>query len=512
VGAGGEEALMAEDPLLALWNVSKTFQGYRALDAVSLEVRPGEVHALVGQNGSGKSTLIKILAGYHRADVGASGSFGASSLVLDSLARPPGLRFVHQDLGLISELNAVDNLALGGHYARSWWLSDRREHKAVRRLFAEYDLQIDAGAPVVLLTAAQQTMLALLRSIRRMSDLGGASLLVLDEVTASLPNREVRQVFDVIRQIKARGGSILYVTHRLREVFEIADRVTVLRDGRRVATSPVSSLDHDSLVEIIVGRPVQYFYPPPSPVPRTDVILRVDGVTGDQVNDVSFDVHQGEIVGVTGLVGSGYERLLALIFGAQTRISGSVEVAGSKVAPGSPRHAIAAGMAFLAADRKRAGAIAEWTLRENMTLPSVPSRGLLRWLSARSERAIVEPWLEQLQVMPANPESRFSSLSGGNQQKVVLARWLRCAGNVMLLEEPTNGVDIGARQAIYQALGNAAKQGTGVLMSSSDAEELCAICDRVAVMREGRITAILSGPSLNVDRLVGESMQVGAGI
>ncbi len=495
-------------PALCLERVSKTFPGQQALSGVGIEIQPGEVHALLGQNGSGKSTLIKILAGYHRPDRGAHATLAGQPFELGSAhaARIGGIRFLHQDLGLIPELNAVDNLALGGRYRGRYWLSDRKERRAASEALQAHGIDLDPGAPLSSLSAAQSTMLAI---VRAMQD-GEPGLLVLDEPTATLPEHEVRQLFALINGLRRLGRSVLYVTHRLSEIFDVADVVTILRDGKNVTTQEVRSLTHQGLVELIVGRPLEQALPTGRQEmrdPDDTPLLSLSCLSGPGVVNVSADIRRGEVVGVTGLVGSGYDDLLRLAFGARRAERGVVFRDGSPVPAGDPRASIRRGMAFAPADRKRLSAMTDWSLRENITLPRIPQSRLVRWLGIGAERDEVRPWLQRLGVVPHDTERRFSALSGGNQQKVVLARWFRCSADVMLLEEPTNGVDMGAKQSIYAALRQAAAEGKAVLLSSSDAEELCEICDRVFVMRAGHIGAELAGSHLTVERLVTESLR-----
>jgi ribose transport system ATP-binding protein len=491
--------------VLSLEGLSKVFRGQPALEDVDLQLERGEVHALLGLNGSGKSTLIKILAGYHRPEPGARARFDGVPFELGSAAaaRAAGMRFIHQDLGLIPTLDLVDNLALGHRYSTRWWVSDRRERAAARSVLEDFGLNIDPAAALRTLSPAQQTMVAIVRALR--TDGGRRGLLVLDEPTASLPAEEVARLFELVESLRRAGGTVLYVTHRLGEVFRIADRVSVLRDGRRVATERVADLDHDRLVELIIGRFVEAFQPP-EPAPRTDVALELRDLRGAGVQDVSLELHRGEIVGVTGLVGSGYEDLPQLAFGARARAAGSVLLDGRPVPP-SPHDSVRAGVALMPADRKRAGGMMGWTLRENLTLPRLSARGPARWLSERRERADAAVWLERLDVRPSDPEAAFSALSGGNQQRVLLARWLRCGARAFLLEEPTIGVDMPGRRAIYQALREVAADGATVLMTSSEAEEVCAVCDRVVVMVGGRVAVVLDGEARTVDRVLGESLR-----
>jgi len=493
-------------PLLKIAALSKTFPSQRALNNVDLTIRPGEVHALLGQNGSGKSTLIKILAGYYQPDPGATATLNGSALNLGSSveARAAGLRFIHQDLGLINELDAVDNFALGQRYGGAVWLSDRRERRRVAETLRLYDIDIDVSAPIRSLSAAQRSLLAVVRALTQENSQDG--LLVLDEATATLPENDVRALFTLLRALRERGNSILFVTHRLPEVFQIADTVTVLRNARRVGTVPVADVDHDKLVELIIGKPLETFYPSPPP-PRSNVVLTASGVRGGAVTSVDLSIHEGEIVGVTGLIGSGYDELLALLFGARRRDAGTVQIKGRPIRPSHIADAIGKGVGYVPADRKTLGSIPAWSVRENTTLSRIPTRGPLRWLSNRHERGAIGDVLTQLDVVPRGPERSLTTLSGGNQQKVLLARWLRCSPAVLLLDEPTNGVDTGAKQAIYQALADAAASTAAVIMASSDIEELCAVCDRVLVLRNGCLATELSGADLTEARVLQETLR-----
>ncbi len=485
--------------------LTKTFQGQRALDGVSLDLRAGEIHCLLGQNGSGKSTLIKVLAGYHSPEAG-SALIDGKPIVLGSAhdAHQHGLRFIHQDLALIDSISVVDNLALGESYGGRFWLSERKERQRARKIFAEYDIDIDVRKDLAGLNAASQTMTAIVRALH----FGDAArgILVLDEPTASLSERDKDHLFSLLRAIKARGGTMLYVTHRLHEVFELADRVTVLRDGFKVATRDVAELNNDSLIELILGRPLDAFYPDP-PTAGADNVLELKGLRGGALKDFTGTVKAGEIVGIVGLAGSGSEEIPHVIFGSQHRDAGEIHLMGEAIAPRSPWEGIRSGLAFVPGDRKRLGVIGNWTLRENVTLPSVRGRGPLRWLGRRQEAQDVTPYLTRCEVKPNDPEATISSLSGGNQQKIMIARWLRTGPKALLLEEPTAGVDVGSRSAIYKQLNEAARGGTAVLIATSDLEEASAVCDRVYVIRGGRVGAMLSGAQLTPDRLLGEALR-----
>jgi ribose transport system ATP-binding protein len=366
----------------------------------------------------------------------------------------------------------------------------------------------DPTALVESLRPTQQTLLAIARAVE--SGLGAGGVLVLDEPTASLPSEEVQHLFDILRRLKALGVTILYVTHRLTEVFAIADRVTVLRDGRRVTTQAVAGLDHDGLVELILGHRLARA-PSHARGRRHGAALEVTGLSGGAISGVSFEIGRGEIVGVTGLMGSGYEELLGTVFGARPRHTGLVSVGGWALrGRASPRSSIRAGIAYAPAERRRYGAVVEWTLRENLTLPAVRGHGPLHWLSDRREAREAQIWLDRLAVIPADPDREFATLSGGNQQRLVLARWLRCGADVFLLDEPTFGVDAGAKSAIYGELRAAAAAGAGVVVSSSDTEELCELSDRILVMGDGVIKRELSA-GITPDELFSETLRASSG-
>jgi len=484
-----------DPPKLELRGVSKTFPGQMALVDADLELRRGEVHALLGQNGSGKSTLIKVLAGFHAADPGAEARLDGVAFELG--AAHDELRFVHQDLALVPELDAVDNLALGASYSARWWLSDRRERTKAREVLDEFGIDIDVHEPLSRLAPAERTMLAIARALR---DSSRGTVLVLDEPTASLGGEEAAQLHGLVRRLRDEGGTVLYVTHRLEEVFAFADRVTVLRDGRRVATEEVTRLDHDRLVELIVGRPLQEVYPEPATA-RDDLAYAGSRLRGEVVDDVSFELFAGELLGITGLVGSGREELPYLVAGARPLAAGELRLGDRLLPPLTPRRAIAEGLGFVASDRKNESALPLLSVAENVTLPRLDISRRLRWLSERRERTRAMEWLERLDIRPASPDAPLTSLSGGNQQKAVIARWFRYGSHVLVLDEPTQGVDVGAKAGIYEQLIAFAAAGNAALVFSSDAEELAALCDRVLVLRDGRVADTLHGDALTTENL-----------
>ncbi len=491
---------------LTVEGLSKTFPGQRALDNASLTVAAGEVHALLGQNGSGKSTLIKILAGYHEPDPGASASHDGVPLNLGdgSAAHAAGIRFIHQDLALIPDLSVVDNLALGGRYKSSRWLDERREAKAAQELLDEWGVKVDAKAPLRSLGQADRTMVAIVRAVRAGVQSNG--MLVLDEPSAALPAEEVEYVFKLVRQLAERGTSVLYVTHRLSEVFALADTVTVLRDGRVVGSRSVAGMSHDDLVSMIIGRPLTDVYPE-IPQPLDNPVLTVSDARGASVRTLSLQLREREIVGIAGLTGSGREEVADLLFGTHPRDGGSVAIGDVELRDGDPGDSIAHGLALMPADRKGVGSIPQLTVRENVTLPAITS-GRFKWLSLRAERRDVGDWLTRLGVVPDDPERPLATLSGGNQQRALITRWLRCKAKVFLMDEPTQGVDIEAKVEIYRAIRDAASDGASVLVASTDNDELAAICDRVIVMRNGEAAISLAGERLTSEAILEHSIEL----
>lgn len=491
-------------PLLEITGLSKTFPGQRALTDVDLAIRAGEVHALVGQNGSGKSTLIKILAGYHQPDTGATILLNG-----EPHGTSGGLAFVHQDLALVPTINGVENMALGRRYARTptGAINWRAEHQRARQAIAEFGAEFDLLMPVARLTGVQRTILAMARAAASLGT--RPSVLVLDEPTASLPQREVELLKRAIRRRAASGMGVLYVSHRLEEVFDLCDRVTVLRDGHKITTDDVAKLDHDSLVRLIIGRDLDALYSVP-PEPGSDVVLRAADLAGGNVSGLSLDVLSGEIVGVSGLLGSGREDVSGLLFGSKSPVGGTITVRGASVPLGSPRASMEHGIGMVPANRAQQAMFALASVNYNLTLPLL--RPLLRRgaLNRRKEEVETEEWMQRVDLRPRQASRPLGLYSGGNQQKVILARWLRTKPSVLVLDEPTQGVDVGAKAAIYEMLTKAARQGLAIVVVSSDAEELVELCDRVIIMRNGRQAATLSGQHLTEARVVHECLSVAA--
>jgi ribose transport system ATP-binding protein len=500
-------------PILAVDGLAKAFGATRALKGVSLEVAEGEVHGLVGQNGSGKSTLIKILSGYHDADEGAVRLHGepVKLPMARAEAQRLGVAFVHQDLGLVGTASVLENLRVGRYQTapgrRIRW---RAERERTRRLLRRFELEVDPDTPVERLSQTERAIVAIVRAVHDVEEHRGSGLLVLDEPTAALPAHEVHRLFGAVRTIAGLGSGVLIVTHNLDEVFSITTTVSVLRDGRVVASVPTAEIDEPRLIGLIVGRELA---PPAAPLEQRagSTALAVAGLRGSLVEGVSFEARAGEILGLTGLVGAGHEEIPYLITGASPAAQGTVTLDGTELERPSPQRAQDAGVVLLPADRQRQSAILGATVKENVTLPALKTfRSALGRLDHRAERSAVRDVLERFEVQPPEPERPMMTLSGGNQQKALLGRCMRMEPKVLLLHEPTQGVDVGARQGIFAMLRGAADQGAAVVYASIEYEDLANICDRVLVLRRGRVVADLQGETCTQEAIVANCYQTAA--
>ena len=503
VADGGED----DADVLDIRSLSKSYPGQKALDNARLTVRAGQIHALLGQNGSGKSTLIKVLAGFHKPDPGADVALfgGAEHYDGGGTINRERVRVMHQDLGLVGSLNIMENLALGRgfssrHLGRIRWPAERRR---AHDLLEQFGVELDPRSRVADLAPAEASIVGLARAMQDWDPRGG--LLVLDEPTATLPGSEVTRLFAAVRRVAARGAGILFVTHRLDEVFELANWVTVLRDGRTVASRCLDGLDQDALVELIVGRPVSEFYAEPPQI-QADTVLRAQRVWGEVVEDFDLALNRGEIVGIAGIVGSGREEIGRLLGGVVRRAGGDLVVDAVAV-KGEPRASLQAGLAYVPADRKNLGTVQTESVSDNIVLGRMRSLSHLGWLGARRQRADALEWVTRVDLRPADPDQPMSALSGGNQQKAVIARVLRVRPKAIVLDEPTQGVDVGAKATIYGLLADAARDGAGIVLCSSDAEELANVCDRVLVLRQGRVATELGKNRMTADAIVEQTLR-----
>jgi ribose transport system ATP-binding protein len=485
--------------VLRVANLSKAYNGVLALDGVDLDIRPGEVHALLGGNGSGKSTLIKVLAGVVEAEQGATLELGDRTADLGSWtsekAYAAGLRFVHQQPAVFSDLSIAENIAFGTAFPRG--RTGKIDWKALNartaQLLAQFHVEADPTTPLGRLRAADRTRVAIIRAVQDREH-AESGVLVLDEPTAALPASEVELLLDSLRRYAAAGQTILYVSHRLDEVLSVADRVTVLRDGKKVTTVEAAGLSEADLVELIVGRPLDRMFPEPTAAADDDVVLAVHNLCGGPLVDVSFDLHKGEVLGVAGLLGSGRSELLRMLFGAYPVTRGTVRLDGRDVRFPSPSEAMAAGVAYVPEERQLDALFQGNSVRHNMSAGDVRSYFSKLLFRHDAERRDSADSIRRFLIRVASDTQPVETLSGGNAQKVVLARWLRRQPAVLLLDEPTQGVDIGARAEIYALVREATRNGTSVLLVASDPEEMAHACDRVIVLRNGRISADVRQP------------------
>jgi ribose transport system ATP-binding protein len=517
-----EEAVARSPTVLTIRHLSKAFGGAQALTDVSLEVLPGEVHGLLGENGSGKSTLIKILAGYHAPDAGevevrdiplrlplAPGQF-----------RKLGMEFVHQDLGLISGLTALENLRIGEFAApkNRFYFPWKRERVKARETFGRYGLDLDPMARVGDLQPVERALLAIVRAVEGMregmteahTDHG---MLFLDEPTAFLPKDQIDKLFALVRQIVKTKASVVFVSHDLDEVREITDRVTVLRNGHWVGTVATATTSHDELVHLIIGQDLLSLDAAPHDLRDKQPVVRIRNLEGLRLQSTTLDVQAGEVVGLTGLLGAGYEEIPYLLFGAQKCTAGQLVIGEqtTDLRSMTPSAAIDVGIALIPADRQRDGSVGSLSITDNITLP-VLSRYfrkllLLRGRMVRDARRL----MGLVDVRPAEPLMTYSALSGGNQQKVLLAKWLQTKPRLLLLHEPTQGVDVGARQKILTLVREAVAEGTVVMCASSDYEQIAMLCDRVLVFARGRLVQELSGDDVTKERITEQCLKSAQG-
>ncbi len=487
------------EPVLEMRSIDKRFPGVHALDDVSMDVLPAEVHALVGENGAGKSTLMKILAGVYAPDGGEIIYKGESYLPHSpGAARDAGIITIYQELNLVPEMSVTENMYLGMELAHGPFLDWRAMHRQARELLAErLHLDVDPHTAVGKLGVGQQQMVEVAKAL-----LHEADIIIMDEPTAALSPREIDDLFQIVREMKSHGVSTIYISHHLDETFELSDRTTVLRDGHLVATLPTADLDTPELIRLMVGRDLAS-HDPKKPAPIGDEIMRVEGLTRRGVfEDISFSARAGEIIGLAGLVGAGRTEVVRGIFGADPLDSGRVLIDGQEVSIRNPRDAIDHGIALLTEDRKGQGLVLLFDVRENITLPVLDrlTRGQLTDTS--KERGIAEAFIDRLAIKASSQEQLALNLSGGTQQKVVLSKWLAAEARVIIFDEPTRGIDVGAKAEIYEIMNELVAQGDTIVMISSELPEIMAMSDRVLVMQGGRIRGELSRAEATQERIM----------
>jgi len=490
----------AVPPLLEARRISKRFPGVRALDDVSLTVAPGEVLALIGENGAGKSTLLKILAGVQPPDAGdilIDGQPVRFRGVEDALAK--GIAIIHQELNLADNLDLAGNIFLGREPQWAGLLDLARMHREAATWLAQVGLALDPSTPLANLPIGRQQLVEIAKALST-----SARLLIMDEPTSSLSAHEAETLFGVVRDLRRQGVSVIWISHRLGEVKELADRVVVLRDGKNAGDiADRSGIEHERMIRMMVGRDIDRLARRPSHPPG-DLVLAIDRMrtSAHPSHAISFDVRAGEIVALAGLVGAGRTELLSTLFGVTPAVAGNISVSGRTVTPRSPIDAIRAGIALVPEDRKTQGLILDMGVRENMSLVSLWPESRFGFIDFHAEQRLAQDMIPALSIKTPNERQVVQFLSGGNQQKVVLAKWLAMKPRVLLLDEPTRGIDVGAKAEIYDLVYRLAGEGLAVLFVSSEMEEILSLSDRVLVMHEGRLAGCLSRRDLTEENVM----------
>jgi ribose transport system ATP-binding protein len=491
-----EKGVGTRDPVVRLRGVSKEFPGVLAVNGVDLEILPGEVHAVAGENGAGKSTLMKLLSQVERPTAGEMEISGETvSFRGPGHAQSLGVAMVYQEFALAPHLSVAENLFLGREPARGGLINRGREKEEAIELLRRVGLEVDPARLVSSLTVAQQQRVEIAKALAI-----DAKVVIMDEPTATLAEKEIEELFGVIRDLASRGIAILYISHKLDEIFRITDRVTVMRDGKIVSTMPTEELDEDRLVRMMVGRQLENLYPKPE-VEIEEVILRVEGISrGNFLQDCSFDVRGGEILGFAGLVGAGRSELARAVFGADPIDSGTVELEGKQLNIKNPRAAIDSGIGYLTEDRKGEGLALQLGVHENTTLANLPTRAGV--LNLKAELRTTRQRRDELNIRTPSLRRKVQLLSGGNQQKVVVAKWLETRARVLFFDEPARGIDVGAKAEMFGLIGDLAREGRAIVLISSYLPELLNMCDRIVVMRQGRIAGELRQEEFSEERII----------
>jgi len=486
-------------PAVRFDGISKRFPGARALDRVSFEIAAGSCHALCGENGAGKSTLGKILAGIYSPDAGQVVLFGQPvTFSGPEQALGAGVGMVHQELAFCENLSVAENLCLAALPSSRGFL-DRAEMRArAERMLAAIDAHLDVRQRVGALTTGQQQMLQIASAVGT-----GARVIVFDEPTSSLSQHEADKLYELIDRLRGQGVTSIYVSHRMEEIFRLCDTVTVLRDGTHVATRPTSELTHPALVQMMIGRPIEEYFPSHVHARMGEELLRVEHLSSPgKFHDVSFTLKAGEVLGFAGLVGAGRSEIAQALFGLDPGATGQTSIGGKPIPFNGPRAAMRAGLGLVPEDRKRQGLVLSMTALANTTLPILDSLSRWTFIRRRAERALVSTYFERLRVRAPGVDVVTAGLSGGNQQKLVLAKWLAARCRVLMLDEPTRGVDVGAKAEIHALIDELASSGSGVMLISSELPEVLNLCTRIIVLREGRIAGELLRASATQDALM----------
>jgi len=485
-------------PVIQVQGVSKSFGGVHALQDVHFELFPGEVHAILGENGAGKSTLIKIMTGVYQPDAGEILLDGRPVRFASTReAQENGIAAIYQEPSLFPDLDVAENIMVGRQPMRRWGIDWKAMYREAESLLRRLGLSLDPRTKARELSVAQQQVVEIARALSI-----NARVLIMDEPTSSLTLGEVEELFAIVRQLRDAGTAVVFISHRLEELFELADRVTILRDGTYVATSSMSGVTTADLIRMMVGRTLGELFPKQVIEPG-EIALEVVGLGREGTfSDVSFQLRRGEILGMSGLIGAGRTNVARAIFGTEPATEGTIKLDGKPVVINSPDVAMALGIGYVPEDRKEHGLVLKMSIADNITLPVISDLATLGWLNAGREAQAAKEGSQQLSVKMARVDQQAGELSGGNQQKVVLAKWLGTRPRVLILDEPTRGIDVGTKAAVHALMSGLAAQGIAILMISSELPEVLGMSDRVLVMREGRVTGHFTRAEATQEKLM----------
>ena len=485
------------DNILEIKNVTKRYPGVVALDNISFSVKEGEVHALVGENGAGKSTLIKIITGAIKPDEGSIIYQGKSYTELNPiLSGQIGIEAIYQEFNLAPSLSVEENIYMGNKVNEGLFIDKKKLSNKTMEVLESLNADIDPGTKIRDLTVAYMQLVEISKALAK-----NVKLLIMDEPTAPLTDNEVEILFKLVKNLKEKGVSVIYISHRMDEIFELCDRVTVMRDGQVIKTTDIQDTTRNQLIFDMVGRELTETYPPRTPK-YGEKLLEIKNIAGPSNAETSFYVREGEIVGIAGLVGAGRTEIARLIIGADKKYSGEVYVKGEKVSIHSPKDAIEKGIAYVSEDRKNQGVLLKMSIRWNITLPILRRLSRFIFIDAKKENECVNEYKDALRIKTPTINQLVGNLSGGNQQKVAVAKWLASKSKILILDEPTRGIDVGAKQEIYELINKLTEEGLGIIMISSEMDEIMGMSDRMLVMAEGNIVGELQKEDFSQDKIL----------
>lgn len=497
-------ATMNSGYLLRAENISKSFPGVKALDNVQLHVEKGKVHAVMGENGAGKSTLMKILIGMYTPDAGRiiyKGKPVFFNAVHDALKT--GFAMIHQELMPFPELSVAENIFMGNEPLKSFpgWINRKKQNRDAQLLMEKLGLKIAVTRRMKTLSVAEMQMVEMAKALSNK-----AEIIIMDEPTSALSDRETAVLFNLIRELKAQGIAIIYISHKMDEILQIADTITVMRDGKHIATCPAGTISNEQLISLIVGRALDTIFEKRAVVPG-ETALSVKGLTGKKFKDIDFSLRRGEVLGIAGLMGAGRSEVVNTIFGLEKPTAGTIMVKGKAVVIRSPRDAIQLGIGLITEDRKKEGLVLSGTVKQNITLAALKTCCSGPFIDVQKERSIAKRQIQQFAIKVSSGNQVVNYLSGGNQQKVVLAKVLLNDPDILILDEPTRGIDIGAKAEIYKLMNELVSKGKAIILISSELPEILGMSDRIMVMHEGRITAELTGAEATQEKIMEYAMQ-----